>query len=132
MVLVCREKQILAEINLHPMPFPNRDRWWYLNETVEDGTRTLGYSSGCSIGKRLRSAGGDGAAARRDLAGSRDDSQRDRCPEDLQVVVVDFVLEPLLSDLVQSVELVEIDGVTVRHNQPMEHDGHATLLAEAR
>ena len=33
-----------------------------------------------------------------------DDSERDRCPEDLKVVVVDFVLEPLLSDLVQSVE----------------------------
>jgi hypothetical protein len=34
--------------------------------------------------------------------------------EDLKVVVVDFVLEAIVADLVQSVELVEIDGVTVR------------------
>ena len=71
-------------MNLHPMPFPNRDGRWNLNEAVEDGTGTLEYCSGCSIGRPLRSAGGDrAAAARRDLAGSRDDSQRDRCPEGL-------------------------------------------------
>ena len=131
-ITIGRQQHVLGEVHLDSMPFPNRDRRWNLNEAVEDGTRTLGYSSGCSIGKRLRSAGGDGAAARCDLAGSRDDSKRDRCPEDLKVVVVDFVLEPLLSNLVESVELVEIDGVTVRHNQPMEHDGHAPLLTETR
>src|SRR5271169_5228726 len=75
---------------------------------------------------------GDGAAALRDLASSSDHAQGDRGAEDLKVVVVHLVLQPFLSDLVEAVELVEIDGVTVRHNQPVKNNRHAALLSEAR
>ena len=46
-------------------------------------------------------------------------------------MVVDLVFQPLLADLVETVKLVEIDRVTVRHNQAMKDDGHPPLLAEA-
>jgi hypothetical protein len=59
-------------------------------------------------------------------------TQSDRSTEDFKVVVVHLVLQPFLSDLVEAVELVEIDGVTVRHNQAVKNDGHSPLLAEAR
>ncbi len=40
--------------------------------------------------------------------------------------------QPFLSDLVEAVELVEIDGVAIGHNQAVKCNGHAPLLAEAR
>src|ERR1019366_4143805 len=67
----------------------------------------------------------------RDLTGSGDDTQSDRGAEDLKIVVVDLVLQSFLSDLVEPVELVEIDGITVLHDQTMKHNGHPALLAEA-
>ena len=59
------------------------------------------------------------------------DTQRDRGSEDLEVVIVDLIFQTFLADLIETVELVEIDGVTVRHNQPVKNHGHAALLAEA-
>ena len=53
-------------------------------------------------------------------------------PKISKVVVVDLVFQPFLADLVETVKLVEIDGVTVGHNQAVKYDGHPPLLAEAR
>ena len=50
--------------------------------------------------------------------------------EDLEVVVVDLIFQALLADLVEAVELVEVDGISVRHNHAVEDNGHAALLAE--
>jgi len=36
-VRVRRKKQVLREIDFHAMSFTNRDRGWYLDETVQDG-----------------------------------------------------------------------------------------------
>src|ERR1019366_7749375 len=72
------------------------------------------------------------AAALRDLAGSGDHAQSDRSTEDFKIVVVHLVLQSFLSDLVEAVELVEIDGVTIRHNQAVENDSDSPLLADAR
>jgi len=47
-------------------------------------------------------------------------------------VVVDLIFQSFLSDLIEALELVEIDGVTVWHNQPVKNHGHPPLLAEAR
>src|ERR1700691_1296624 len=47
-------------------------------------------------------------------------------------MIVDLVFQPFLSDLIETLELVEIDGVTIRHNQAVKNDGHPALLAEAR
>ncbi len=46
-------------------------------------------------------------------------------------MVVDLVLQALLADLVETVELVEIDRVPVRHDQAVKDNGHAPLLAKA-
>ena len=51
----------------------------------------------------------------------------ERCAEDAQIVVVDLVAQPGVADLVEALELVEADGIAVRHEQAMEHDGEACL-----
>src|SRR5208282_3185164 len=104
----------------------------YLQEAVKNAGRRLRDAGRSSVGKCLRAAGGDGAAALRDLAGTGNDTQGDRSTEDFQVMVVDLVFQPFFTDLVEAVKLVEIDGVTIRHNQPVKSDGHAPLLSEAR
>ena len=48
----------------------------------------------------------------------------------MQVVVVDFVAERGLANLIQPFEPVETDRESVRHDQAMEHHGEA-LLADA-
>ena len=53
------------------------------------------------------------------------------CAKDLEVVIVDLILQPLLADLVEAMELVKVYGVPVRHNQAVEDDGHPPLLTEA-
>ena len=47
-------------------------------------------------------------------------------------MIVDFVFQPFFADLVEAMELVEIDGVTVRHDEAMKNHRHPPLLAEAR
>ena len=75
----------------------------------------------------------DGAATLRNLARPGTvHTQSYRGTEDLEVVVVDLIFQSFLSDLIQTLELVEIDGVAVWHNHAVKNDGHSTLLAEAR
>src|ERR1035438_1968224 len=45
-------------------------------------------------------------------------------------MVIDLVFQALLANLVETVELVEIDRVTVRHNETMKNNGHPPLLPE--
>jgi hypothetical protein len=47
-------------------------------------------------------------------------------------VVVHLVLQTLLADLVETVELVEVHGIAIRHDEKVEDDGHSALLAESR
>src|SRR5713101_7504382 len=129
---VRRQKQVLRKIHFHAMALPNRDGGRYLHEAVKNAGRGLRNTGRSSIGERLRAAGGDGAAALRDLAGSGNHSQGDRGAEDFLVVVVDLVFQSFFADLVEAVELVEIDGVTIGHNQAVKCDSHPSLLAEAR
>ena len=125
------KKQVLREIDFHAMSFPNRDRGWYLNEAVKDSGRRLRNTPCGPVGKCLGATRGNGAATLRDLARSGNHTQSDRGAEDLKVVVVYLVLQSFLTDLIETLELVEIDGVTVWHNQAVENDGHPALLAEA-
>src|SRR6202020_147409 len=77
-------------------------------------------------------ARGDGPATLGDLAGSSNHTQSDRGSEDLQIMVVDLICESFFSDLIEALELVEIDGVTPRHNRALKNHGHPALLTEAR
>jgi hypothetical protein len=47
-------------------------------------------------------------------------------------VIVYLVLQPFLPNLVETVELVEVNRVAVRHNHAVEGDGHTALLSESR
>src|ERR1035438_6551328 len=76
-------------------------------------------------------ARGNGAATLSDLARSGNHTQSDRGAENLKVMIVDLVFQPFLSDLIETLELVEIDGVTIRHKQTVKNHGHPPLLAEA-
>src|SRR5713226_6824813 len=130
-VRVRRKKQVLREIHFHAMSFPNRDRGRYLNEAVKDSGRRLRNIVRSPVGECLGAARGNGAPTLRDLACSSDHTQSYRGAEDLKVVIVYLVLQSSLTDLVEAVELVEIDGVAVRHNQAVKNNGHSPLLAEA-
>ncbi len=76
-------------------------------------------------------AGGDGAAALLDLARAGDNAESDGRAEDLEVMIVYLVLRPLLADLIQAVKLIKVHAVAVRHDETVEDNGHAPLLAEA-
>src|SRR5580692_2971961 len=47
-------------------------------------------------------------------------------------MVVDLVLGAFLANLVKTVKLVKVHAVTVRHDEPVEDNGHAPLLADTR
>ena len=64
------------------------------------------------------------------LGSSCDDAEGNRRAEDLDIVIVHLVLEAGGPRLIETVELVEVDGVAIRHQQAMKGDGEA-LLAEA-
>src|ERR1035438_8588450 len=125
------KKHVLRKIHFHAVSLPNRDSGRNLNEAVKNRRGGL-RNTGCRAGREcLGATRCNSPASLRDLTGSGDDTQSDRGAEDLKIVVVDLVPQSFLSDLVEPVELVEIDGITVRHDQTMKHNGHPALLAEA-
>src|ERR1700693_5916045 len=101
------------------MALANRDGGRYLDEEVKDRGCRLRNTARCPVGECLGTTRCNGAATLRDLACSSNHTQSDRGDENLEVVVVDLIFESFLSDLIESLELIEIDGVTVRHNQPV-------------
>jgi len=90
-VRVRRKKQVLREIDFHAMSFTNRDRGWYLDETVKDGRCGLRNAARRSVGESLRAARCNGAATLSDLARPSDNPQSDRGAENLKVVIIDLV-----------------------------------------
>jgi hypothetical protein len=46
-------------------------------------------------------------------------------------VVIDFVFQRGLADLIEARELVEVDAETVRHDEAVEDNGNAALLTGA-
>ena len=56
-----------------------------------------------------------------------DGADGERSAEDAQVMVVDLVAKAGVAGLVETLELVEADGVAVRHEQPVEEHGEARL-----
>ena len=132
MVGIRRQKHVLREIDLHAMAFPNGDGWRNLYEAVKDGGSGLRNTGGSTVGEALGTTRRDGPTSLRNLARSGDYAQSNRGTEDLKVVVVDLVFQPFFSDLIEALELVEINGIPVRHNQAVKDHGHSPLLAKAR
>src|SRR5207248_10642357 len=80
--------------------------------------KSLSHEVGAGLGQ------GTGGPALRDCA-ERANSQRDS--EDSEVVVVRLITKANVADLVQTLELVEADGIAVRHDEPMEGYGETRL-----
>src|SRR5665213_3985275 len=130
MVFVSWQQHVLRKINLHAMSLPNCDRGRDLNEPVENRGGRLRHAGRRTVRKRLRAGTGEIRPALADLRGTSDHTKRNRRSEDLQVVIVDLILQALLADLIEAVELVEVNAVSVRHQQAMESDRDSPLLAE--
>ena len=45
-------------------------------------------------------------------------------------MIVDLVFQPFLTDLIETMELVEVNRVSVRHDHAVKNDGHSALLTE--
>ena len=45
-------------------------------------------------------------------------------------MVVDLILQALLTDLIKALKLIEIDGIAIRHNHAVKFDSQAALLTE--
>src|SRR5258708_26095705 len=129
-VLIRRQQQVLRDVDIDPVACADGDGGWDIDEAVEhmragprkarSDTGFIGFASRFVVA--LISVRGLGCA--------RDNAQRNRSSEYLDIVVVDLVLEAGGSGLIETVELVEIDGVAVWHQQTVKGDGEA-LLAEA-
>src|SRR5580700_4014671 len=131
-VRVRRKNQVLRKVHFHTVALPNRDGRRYLHEAVNDRGRGLRNAGRSPVRECLGTARCNRAATLGNFARSGNHAQGYRSTEDLKVVVVYLILHPFLSDLIETLELVEVDGVAVRHNQAVKHDGHPALLAKAR
>src|ERR1700729_1546249 len=111
-------------MHFHGMALPDRDGGRYLYEAIKDRGGRLRNTARGPVRECLGAARCNGAATLSDLVRSGNHPQSDRRAENLNVVVVDLILEPFLSNLIEALEPVEIDGVAVRHNQTVKNHGH--------
>src|SRR6266849_9317613 len=109
------------------MALTNGDGRWNVQEPVQHLSAGLGYASGNSGAVGFTAGLRETGIAVRALRGSGDDAKSNGRAEDLEVVMVDLVFQASFTDLVQAVKLVEIHGVTVRHNQPVENHRQPAL-----
>src|SRR5665213_2768071 len=114
-ILVSWQEHVLRKVDLHAMPLPDGDGGRDLDELVENRSSRLRHARRCTVRKRLRARATEVRSTLADLRCTGDDAKRNRRSEDLQVMVVDLIFQPLLADLVESVELVEVYAVAVRH-----------------
>ncbi len=125
---VIGQREIAREIDFDAVAFADGHRGHDVEEFVEDLRGGLRGALRESLAHEI----GTGCVERacRSSFGDRSDrSDGERHTEDAEIVVVDLVPQAGVADLVEPLELVEADGISVRHEQAMEHDGE-TCLAE--
>src|ERR1700761_7282062 len=112
------------------MSLADRDSRGNLHEAIKDRRGRLGNGTRGSASEDCRAIGCQDSAAFGNLRSSGDDAECNGCSKDLKVMVVDLVLQTLFSNLIQPVELVKVHGIAVRHDETVEDNDHAPLLAE--
>src|SRR5580704_15257274 len=113
-VVVVRQCEIARKIDLHTVSLPDGHRGHDVQELVEDLRRGLSGALRKSLPHQVGTGCVKGACYSAFRDGSyRSDRQRDT--EDPQVVVIDLVPQARVADLVEALELVEADGIAVRH-----------------
>src|SRR6266700_1273738 len=98
------------------MSLSNSDRGRDLNEAVERSSGRLRHAGRGARCECLRTTRSNRSATGRDLAGAGDYAQGNRRAECFEVVIIHLVLQALFSDLVETMKLVEIDRVAIRHD----------------
>ena len=128
MVEVIGQGEIAREIDFDAVAFPDSHCGQDVEKLVED----LCGGLRCTLRESLAHAVGGGHDKRTRGVGFRHGSESangQRDSEDAEIVVVDLVSETGVTDLVEAFELIEADGIAVRHEHAMEEDGE-TCLAE--
>src|SRR5262245_13758532 len=124
-----RKFEIPREIDLDSMSFPNRDR----RQTIQKPIHRLRAGLRCGLCGAARDDHGTIAVTAGEARGAdelrqaADEPDSCGCAESGPVVVIDLVVQPCITDLVQANELVETMSASVGHQQTMEADGEARL-----
>src|SRR5271156_5028513 len=127
-VVVIGQREIAREIDLDSVAFADGHRGHDVEELVEDLRRRLGGACSESLAHEVKT----GCVERPGCSGlgnSSESADRQRYSEDAEIMVVDLIPQASVADLVESLELIEADGISVGHEHPMENDGQ-TCLAE--
>ena len=126
MVVVVGQTEVAREVDLDAVTLANRYSRHDVQEFVEDLRGRLGSALGESLSHEVsaRRGQGTGGPALRDCA-KRANGKRDS--EDSEVVVVYSVSETCIADLVEALELVKVDRVSVRHDESMKRYRQASL-----
>src|ERR1700737_1760868 len=96
------------------MALADCDRWQNVEELVQNLRGRLSHASRKSLTHDV-CAGCREGAARSGFGDGSQNTDGERDAEDAQVVVVHLIAQPGVADLVETFELVEVDGETVRH-----------------
>jgi len=107
-------------------PFPDGHGGEDVEKFVEDLRRGLRRAHGETLAHEVATRGVECASCAGLAHGSKC-SNRERYSEDAEIVVVDLVPEPGVADLVEPLELVEGDGISVGHEDAVERDGQTCL-----
>src|SRR6266478_6825722 len=108
------------------MSFANCDRGHDVEKFVENLCRGLS----CALPKSLPETVGSRLAQDPSGANLRHGSEcanRQRGAEDAEIVLVDLIPQAGITYLVEPLELIQADGITVRHDEAMKHDGKPRL-----
>jgi hypothetical protein len=87
-----RQQHVLADVDLHPITFANRDRWWDIDETIQHSGGVLRQARGDAVLVGVNTIARECAAAVGHFRGSANDPERDGSPEYREIVVIDLVL----------------------------------------
>src|SRR6266850_2785011 len=126
MFVVGRQKQVLRQINFDAVSFTNSEGGQHIQVAVENTQRRLGKTGGHAlfISIQARAVRSGPAVA---FAQARDGADGERYAEDLQVVMIHLITQAGFPDLIQALELIKIDGITVRHDEAVEENREAFL-----
>src|SRR5262249_4147149 len=125
-VVVIGHREIAGEIDFYAMAFADCHRGQDVEKFIENLRRGLRCARGKSLLHEVAPRGVECPSGARLAYGSKR-SERQGHSEDAQIVVVDLVSEPSITDLIEPLELVKADGIAVWHKDAVEGDSQARL-----
>jgi hypothetical protein len=91
MIGVIRENEIIGQIHLDSMPFPDSDGWQDVQVAIQNPVGRLGQAIGQSGPIDVASADSPGAIGHSTIRETGDQTQGCRQTKDLEVMIVDLV-----------------------------------------